>query len=106
MSSIIKLVSVNNVEYNANRDPQVYRRKAGDNFSIQARLQGSGTAKAHFEVGGDIKCEKTVSLPGKFDCQVSFDEAGTRIGSLVVEANGSTETRDIRLDVEEYDWIG
>lgn len=106
MSSIIKLVSVNNLEYNANRDPQVYRRPVGENFRIQARIEGSGTAKAQFEVDGEVKCEKTVSLPGKFDCQVSFDEAGTRNGSLVVEANGTTETRDIRLDVEEYAWIG
>lgn len=106
MSNLVKMIRLNNLEYNPNRDPQVYRRPVGELFRIQVWLEGSGSAKGRFEIDGETKCEKSVNLPGKFDCQVSFDEAGTRIGTLAIEANGETVTRSIRLDVDEYAKVG
>ena len=106
MSKLVKMIRVNNLQYNANRDPQVYRRPVGENFRIQAWLEGSGSAKVQFAVGGEVKCESSVSLPGKFDCQVSFDEAGTVLGALTVEAGGETVSETIRLDVEKYAKVG
>ena len=106
MSKLVKMIRVNNLEYNANRDPQVYRRTVGENFRIQALLEGSGSASAQFVVGGEVKCESTVALPGKFDCQVSFDEPGTVLGTLTIEANGESISQSIRLDVEKYAKVG
>lgn len=106
MQKLVKLVKVNNLQYNANRDPEFYRRTPHQEFRIQALLGDSGTAKSRFEVEGKIVCEKSVSLPGTFECRCSFNTPGTRIGKLTIEANGETYRQDIRLDVVEHEWVG
>ncbi len=53
MKKLVKLVKVNNLQYNPNRDPEVYRRVTKENFRIQALLDGNGTAKAKVEVEGN-----------------------------------------------------
>ena len=106
MANLVKRVSVNGVEYNLNRDPQFYRRPQGDQFLIQALLGGQGTARCQLAVDGEIHCDEAVTLPGRFDCRLRFDEAGTRMAKLTVAAAGESVTRDIRLDVEEHAWVG
>ena len=106
MKKLVKLVKVNNLQYNLNRDPEVYRRVTKENFRIQALLDGNGTATAKLEVEGKACCEKSVSLPGRFDCEVAFDTAGIRLGTLTVEGNGETFTQVIRLDVLDHAWVG
>lgn len=106
MQKLIKLVKVNNVQYNANRDPEFYRRSIDKEFRVQALMSGTGTARGRFEVEGKTVCEKSVALPGTFECKVAFPTAGVRLGTLVIEGNGETFTQDIRLDVMEHDWIG
>jgi len=106
MKKLVKLVKLNNLQYNANRDPENYRRSVNEPFRLQALLDGSGTAKARFEVEGKAVCEKSVSLPATFDCSVSFPSAGIRLGTLTVEGSGETVTRTLRLDVMEHAWIG
>lgn len=106
MQKLVKLVKVNNLQYNPNRDPEFYRRSINKEFRIQALMGGRGTAKCRFEVEGKTACEKSVSLPGTFECKVSYPTAGVRLATLVVEGNGETYTQDIRLDVMEHDWIG
>ncbi len=106
MSNTIKLVKLNNLQYNTNRDPQVYRRLPNETFHLEVHLQGSGSAKAKFEADGKVLAEETVNLPGKFLSEFSFDEAGTRIGTLTVEAGGQTESQDLRLDVMTKAWVG
>lgn len=106
MKKLVKVVKLNNLQYNANRDPEVYRRCIKEPFRLQALLDGAGTAKARFEVDGKTICEKSVSLPGTFDCEVSFDSAGIRLGMLTVDGNGESHAQNLRLDVLDHAWIG
>ncbi|MEJ2060938.1 MAG: hypothetical protein P8Y64_10705 [Gammaproteobacteria bacterium] len=103
---LVKMIKLNNLQYNANRDPEVYRRPVNQEFRLQALLNGSGTAKARFEAEGKVLCEGSVNLPGTFDCKFSYDNAGTRIGVLTIEGNGENFTQDVRIDVTEHAWIG
>lgn len=103
---LVKLIKLNNLQYNANRDPEVYRRPINQEFRLQAVLNGSGSAKARFEAEGKTLGESTVNLPGSFECKFSYDTAGTRVGKLVIEGNGETFQQDIRIDVTEHAWIG
>lgn len=104
--ALVRLVKLNNLQYNANRDPDVYRRSVGKSFRIQALLVGTGDANARLTVNGEVLCEASVSLPGRFDCEVSFDSAGTRVGILSIEGNGEQFTQELRLDTVEHDWVG
>ena len=106
MQKLVKLVKVNNLQYNANRDPEFYRRTPNQEFRIQALLGDTGTAKGRFEVDGKILGESTISLPGTFESRCSFSTPGTRIGRLTIEGNGETYRQDIRLDVLEHEWVG
>ncbi|OBS08738.1 hypothetical protein [Acidihalobacter prosperus] len=103
---LVKLVKLNNLQYNANRDPNVYRRPVNKPFRLQALLDGQGSAKCSFTVNGENKGSATVNLPGTFECSFSYKEAGSHVGKLVVEGNGETYTQDIRIDVVEHAWIG
>ncbi|MBD3618182.1 MAG: hypothetical protein HUJ28_01750 [Chromatiales bacterium] len=103
---LLKMIKLNNLQYNMNRDPQVYRRSVNKDFRLQALLNGSGTASAKFEVDGKVVGEGKVDLPGTFETKFSYDTAGTRIGTLVIEGNGESVKEDIRIDVMEHDWIG
>ena len=107
MKKLVKLVKLNNLQYNANRDPEVYRRVANENFRIQAMLDGSGQAKCKIaDVTGKILAEKNVALPGVFNHEISFPTPGVRVITLSVEANGEKYAQDLRLDVLEHTWIG
>lgn len=103
---LVKLIKLNNLQYNLNRDPEVYRRPVNQEFRLQALLNGSGSAKARFEAEGKVLGEATVNLPGTFECKFSYDTAGTRVGKLVIEGNGETFRQNIRIDVTDHAWIG
>ncbi|MHB8551510.1 MAG: hypothetical protein ACYDB8_11195 [Acidiferrobacterales bacterium] len=106
MNKLVRLIKLNNLQYNANRDPQVYRGVPRKPFHIQAMLGGQGTARAKVEIDGTIPCNQSITLPGTFTCDVSFDTPGVRVATLFVEATGESFTQDIRLDVMEHEWIG
>ncbi|MGM0553986.1 MAG: hypothetical protein ACQETK_09370 [Pseudomonadota bacterium] len=103
---LVKFIKLNNLQYNPNRDPEVYRRPINEEFRVQASLSSSGSARCSFSVEGETLCEGSVSLPGTFDCKFSFDTAGSRMGDLMIEANGETYHQKIRIDVLEHAWIG
>ncbi len=103
---LVKLVKLNNLQYNPNRDPNVYRRPVNKEFRLQALLDGQGSAKASFTVDGKTLCESTVQLPGTFECKFKFPQADTHIGELVIEGHGETYRQNIRIDVVEHEWIG
>ena len=42
---LVRMVKVNGLQYNANRDPQAYRRAVGEAFRIEALLEGAGEAQ-------------------------------------------------------------
>lgn len=106
MQKRIQRIKLNNLQYHPNRDPEFYRRTAGEEFRLQAFIAGTGRAQARLEADGEPLCESEVSLPGMFDCRFRFDEPGTRVGTLTVVCDGETFHQEIRLDVEEHRWIG
>lgn len=103
---LVKLVKLNNLQYNANRDPNVYRRPVNQAFRLQALLGGQGSAKCSFTVDGESKCDATVNLPGTFECKFSYKTPGSYVGKLSIEGSGETYSQDIRIDVVEHAWIG
>lgn len=104
--NLVKLLKLNNLQYNANRDPAFYRRPVNEEFRLQVMLNGSGEAKARFSVGGNALCEDTVTLPGTFDCRFRFDTAGTRVGVLAIDGATGAYHDTIRIDVLEHAPIG
>lgn len=107
MKKLVKLIKLNNLQYNANRDPEVYRRTPGEHFRIQALLDGSGSANCRLtDASGRVLVEKTVSLPGTFTHEIAFETPGIRLVTLSIEGNGERFSQDLRLDVMEHAWIG
>src|SRR5437879_3495542 len=107
MSSLVKLIKFNNLQYNANRDPQVYRRCVNEAFRIQALLDGSGQARCVLrDVGGNILVEKEVALPGMFTHELSYATPGARVVTFSIEGGGEQFSQDLRLDVMDHAWIG
>ena len=108
MKKLVTLVRLNNLIYNTNRDPQVYRRVPKKPFRIQALLNGEGRAHAQVIVDGEAKarCDQQINLPNTFTCELAFDTPGSRTATLVVESGGQSYRQDLRLDVMEHEWIG
>lgn len=108
MGKLVKLVKLNNLEYNPNRDPAVYRRVPKKPFRIQALLGGQGQVEACVEVDGKAYDQKQLTLPDTYTSEISFATPGIRIGTLVIkDAAGKEQFRqDLRLDVLEHEWIG
>lgn len=104
---LIKMIKINSVQYNPNRDPQVYRRTVNEIFCIQAVLGGSGTARCALrDAKNKVIAEKAVALPGIFTHELSFSTPGIRLVTLSIEGNGQKSSRDLRLDVMEHEWVG
>jgi len=103
---LVKLIKLNNLQYNANRDPAFYRRPVNEEFRLQAMLNGSGEAKAMFTVEGETLCESTIDLPGTFDCKFSYETAGTRIGVLTIDGAAEQFRETVRIDVLKHAPIG
>lgn len=103
---LVKLVKLNNLEYNPNRDPNVYRRPINKEFRLQALLDGKGDAQCSFSLDGKEICQDTVSLPATFECKFSQKSAGSYLGKLSIKGNGETYDQDLRIDVTEHEWIG
>lgn len=106
MGKLVKQVRLNNLEYNPNRDPGIYRRVPEKPFRIQAVLDGKGEAHATVEVDGIVRCEQNLRIPGTFNCEIRFDTPGVRVAMLFVRANGETFRQSLRLDVAPHEWIG
>ncbi len=103
---LVKLVKVNNLQYNPQHNVEIYRVTPNQDFRIQALLGGEGSAHCRFLVEGEPRCDTTVERPGTFECRFSFPTPGVRIGELVVEGSGQTFTQTIRLDVVDHAWVG
>lgn len=106
MANPIKQVKLNNLEYNPNRDPQVYRSVISKPFDLRVKLEGSGSAQVLLIVAGQSIAEGNVSLPGDFCATPSFDSAGTRVGTITVTKDGEKFVQYVRFDVMEHAWIG
>ena len=104
---LVKLIKLNNLQYNALRDPAVYRRCANEPFRIQALLAGKGEAHCTLsDQAGKVIVEKHIALPGMFDHEIAFSTPGVRVVTLAIEGNGEKFVQDLRLDVLEHAWVG
>ncbi|HSO08093.1 MAG TPA: hypothetical protein VLW45_12700 [Pelomicrobium sp.] len=107
MQRLLKMLKINNLQYNANRDPEVYRRAVNKPFRIQAVLAGSGTARCQLvDAAGKVVADKSLQLPGTFTHELSYGAPGVHVLRLKVEGGGQVAEQDLRLDVVEHDWIG
>lgn len=108
---LIKMIKINNMQFNPNRDPQVHRRTVRENFRIQVVLGATdrnvGEALCVIrDEKNNVLVEKTVTAPGTFTHDLSFATPGVRLITLSVESNGQQCSRDLRLDVLEHAWVG
>lgn len=108
---LIKMIKINNMQFNPNRDPQVHRRTVRENFRIQVVLAApdgnGGEARCILRDGKNrVLVEKTVAAPGTFTHELSFATPGARLITLSVESNGQQCSRNLRLDVLEHAWVG
>lgn len=106
MQNPISQISLNNLEYNTNRDPQVYRRSINKPFNLKVKMIGSGSANVSLKVAGETISKESVSLPGLFEANPSFDSVGTRVGTILVESGNNVFETFIRFDVLEKDYTG
>ena len=107
MKKLVKLVKLNNLEYNANRDPAVYRRLANEGFRIQALIEGEGAIKCTLtDANNKTINEQTVNGPGTYTHEVSFATPGVRIVTLNIAGNGAKLSQNLLLDVMEHAWHG
>jgi len=105
--TIIKFIIINNLQYNALRDPQAYRRVAGQPFRIQVGVGGEG--RVHVTLAderGALLAEGEVAAPGTFSHELTFAQPGVRIVTVTAQHPGRNESRDLRLDVMAQAWVG
>lgn len=104
---IVRMVKLNGLQYNANRDPQAYRRNAGEAFRIEALLEGAGEAQCVVsdERGGAL-AQANVARPGRFACELRFDEPGSRLVTLRVASGGEQYLQTLRLDLMAHARVG
>lgn len=102
MTKLVKVLKLNNLQYNPNRNPQAYRRCVGEPFRIRALLEGNGNARVTLKAAdGSRLGEANVSLPGTFIRELQFATPGARVLSLCVESGSERFCQDLRLEVME-----
>jgi hypothetical protein len=107
MKKLVKLVRLNGLQYNANRDPQVYRRVAGEPFRVQALIQDGAPARcALLDVARKTLVSADVPGGDTFTHDLRFDTPGVRIVTLTATRGSETFAQDLRLDVLEHAWVG
>ena len=106
MNKLIRSIQINGVEYNANRDPQFYRRTVNEPFSIELSVSGAGRAEATLEIAGEGDDAKSIVLPGRVAWEARFESAGTRVGRVTVTCDDQSDHRELRFDVEAHAWVG
>lgn len=106
-AKIIKFIKINNLQYNALRDPQAYRRVAGETFRIQVVVAGAGESAVTLadEKGATLVVGK-VQAPGTFSHELAFAKPGVRIVTVTARQAGRSESIDMRLDVMAHAWVG
>lgn len=104
---IVKMIRINSLQYNAGRDPQVYRRVAGQPFRIQVIVAGAGSAHITLadEKGASL-VQGDVPASGTFSHELTFAKPGVRIVTITAQQADRSESRDVRLDVMAHAWVG
>ncbi len=105
--TIINSIKINNLQYNTLRDPQVYRRVAGENFRIQVILAGSGPVRVMLtDAQGVNLAQGEIQAPGTFSHELSFAKPGVRIVTITAQHADRSESQNMRLDVMARAWVG
>jgi hypothetical protein len=105
MAQLVKFVRLNGLQYNANRDPQVYRRVVGEPFRIEAPVDADARCTLR-DARGKTLGEADVPAGGTFAHTVTFDQPGVHVVTLTAERGADTFAQDLRLDVLARAWIG
>ncbi|HVC11743.1 MAG TPA: hypothetical protein VNE59_08925 [Burkholderiales bacterium] len=96
---LVRMVKLNGLQYNANRDPQAYRRTVGELFSLQALLDGSGEAKCSLTGSNGLQLASgKLARPGLFSAELRFDTPGSRLVTLRVTSGAESYEQTLRLD--------
>ena len=106
MENPIKQINLNQLQYNPNRDPQVYRRTINKPFNLKVLLSGSGSANVSLIIEGNTVATQSIQMPGTFDYSQSFETAGSRVAMISVDVGDNHWQSHVRLDVLAKDWIG
>lgn len=107
MGKLVKLVRLNGLQFNANRDPQVYRRAVGEPFRIQALVDaGAGVRCTLRDASGQVLVTADVPAGGTFSHELKFGAPGVHVVTLVAARDGQSFTQDLRLDVLAHAWVG
>jgi hypothetical protein len=107
MGKLVRLVRLNGLQFNANRDPQVYRRTVGEPFRIQALVDaGAGVRCTLRDANGQVIVTAEVPAGGTFSHELKFAAPGVHIVTLVAARDGQSFTQDLRLDVLAHAWVG
>jgi hypothetical protein len=107
MGKLVKLVRLNGLQFNANRDPQVYRRAVGEPFRIQALVDaGAGVRCTLRDANGQVIIAAEVPAGGTFSHELKFGAPGVHVVTLVAARDGQSFTQDLRLDVLAHAWVG
>lgn len=96
---LVRMLRLNGLQYNPNRDQQVYRRPAGEAFVLQAFLDGSGAAECRVnDAAGKLLASGTVARPGLFKAELKFDSPGSRVVALSIVSGAERFEQLLRLD--------
>lgn len=96
---MVRMLRLNGLQYNANRDPRAYRRVAGTPFRLQLWLEGEGEARCSVHDEDDrLLAGALEKRPGRFSCELAFDDPGSRVVTLRVAGGGEAWEQTLRLD--------
>ncbi len=105
--NIIKLIKINNLQYNPLRDPQAYRGVAGAALRLQVATGCTGATRITLaDEKGALLAEGQVQGPGTFSHELRWARAGVRIVTVTAQHADRSESRDVRLDIMAHAWIG
>lgn len=105
MTRLVKLVRLNGLQYNANRDPQAYRRAVGAPFRIDALIDSAARCTLR-DARGNVLAAAEVPPGGTFTHALTYDRPGTYVVTLAAEGGAGSFALDLRLDVLAHAWIG
>lgn len=104
---LINMFKINGLQYNAMRDPQVYRRVPGEPFRIEAVIAGRDRVQVTLaDAKGMVLAQREVQAPGTFSHELRFDKPGVRIVTLTAHHADHEESYNLRLDIMAHAWIG
>ena len=106
-NNIIKMIKINNLQYNALRDRQVYRRVAGESFRIQLVVAVNAPVQVTLsDETGAVLVEGTASASGTFSHALTYATPGVRVVTVTARHEGRSDSQDLRLDVMAQAWVG